>query len=237
MMRSIGKTGVFIIGVCMVISALILGVFFYNAQKPESTINVVGQASRRYESDTVKWSISLEQSVGLDGIKDGYDILKDSLTNLLEILNSKGIANDEININPIDVLKDYGQDGVRGYILQQSLYVISNDVDTVEALALDPSELLERDIAFRGSRLEYFYSQVDELKKDLIGDATVNARERAEKMLEDTNVKLGKTLSVKAGVFQITEPYSTSVASYGIYDTSTRKKQITVTAHVTFALR
>lgn len=237
MMRSAGKFGVVILGVAMIISALILGVAFYNAQKPENTINAVGQASKRYESDTVKWRINLEHTVGLDEIAEGYDVLKESLTDLLELLGSKGVSKDEVNINPIDVVKDWGQDGVRGYILQQTVYVISNDVDTIEALALDPSELFERGIVFRGSRLEYFYSKVDELKKELIGEATANARERAEKMLENTNVKLGKILSVKAGVFQITEPYSTDVSSYGIYDTSTRKKQITVTAHVTFALR
>jgi hypothetical protein len=38
-------------------------------------------------------------------------------------------------------------------------------------------------------------------------------------------------------VFQITEPYSTEVSSLGIYDTSTRKKQISVTASAVFAIK
>jgi hypothetical protein len=36
---------------------------------------------------------------------------------------------------------------------------------------------------------------------------------------------------------QITEPYSTEVSDYGIYSTSTREKNITVTVSVSFTIR
>ncbi|MCL7972923.1 MAG: SIMPL domain-containing protein, partial [marine benthic group bacterium] len=42
--------------------------------------------------------------------------------------------------------------------------------------------------------------------------------------------------SARAGVFQITEPFSTDVAAYGIYDTSSRKKEIRVTVHAVFVI-
>jgi len=41
---------------------------------------------------------------------------------------------------------------------------------------------------------------------------------------------------IKAGVFQIIEPYSTEVESYGMYNTSSRKKDITVTVHAQFLI-
>jgi len=41
----------------------------------------------------------------------------------------------------------------------------------------------------------------------------------------------------KAGVFQITEPYSTDVADYGYYNTSTRSKSISVTLTAVFKLK
>ena len=73
--------------------------------------------------------------------------------------------------------------------------------------------------------------------KELVSLETMNAKERAEKMLEQTDVKLGKLISVRSGVFQITEPYSTEVSSLGIYDTSTRKKQISVTASAVITIK
>jgi hypothetical protein len=44
-------------------------------------------------------------------------------------------------------------------------------------------------------------------------------------------------ISAKAGVFQIIEPYSTEVESYGMYNTSSRKKDITVTVHAQFLIQ
>ena len=43
-------------------------------------------------------------------------------------------------------------------------------------------------------------------------------------------------MAARAGVFQITEPYSTEVSDYGVHNTSTRVKEITVTVHATFLL-
>ncbi|CAO81471.1 conserved hypothetical protein [Candidatus Cloacimonas acidaminovorans str. Evry] len=51
------------------------------------------------------------------------------------------------------------------------------------------------------------------------------------------NTKLGKLREARAGVFQITEPYSTEVSDYGIYNTSTRSKSISVTLTAIFKLK
>ena len=40
----------------------------------------------------------------------------------------------------------------------------------------------------------------------------------------------------RAGVLQITRPWSTEVASYGIHDTSTIEKDVTSTVHLTFLI-
>lgn len=41
-------------------------------------------------------------------------------------------------------------------------------------------------------------------------------------------------VSARADVLQITGPYSTEVAGYGIHSTATRDKEISVTVHATF---
>ena len=39
------------------------------------------------------------------------------------------------------------------------------------------------------------------------------------------------------GVFQITAPNSTDVSDYGVYDTSTLRKDVTAVVNVAFALK
>jgi hypothetical protein len=48
---------------------------------------------------------------------------------------------------------------------------------------------------------------------------------------------LGKLREARAGVFQITEPYSTEVSDYGIYNTGTKQKSISVTLTAYFNLK
>lgn len=233
-MKSIRNT--VIIAVALVLSAAILGLFFYETQKPQRTVKVTGTASQKFEADTVKWNITLRESTTVDAIKDGYARLEQSQHSLVALLREKGIKDEDINIKPINVYKEYDREGFSGYSMEQSIFVISTDMETIEEWALNPVGLVEHGVIIHNSNLEYFYSKIDDLKKDLISEATLNAKERAQKMLENTDLKLGKAISMSAGVFQITEPYSTMVSGGGIYDTSTRKKQISVTAHVVFNL-
>jgi len=152
-------------------------------------------------------------------------------------LVNKGISNDDININPISSYNRWDREGeISGYTLNQSLFIISTEVETIETLALNPDELLDQEIFFQTSSLEYFYSKIDDMKKDLLELATRNARERADMILKESNHKAGKMIWSQAGVFQIIEPYSTEVESYGMYNTASRKKEIKVTVHANFLI-
>ena len=228
-----------IIGSTIIIASIILGIFFYQAQKPRDTIQVVGLGVKEFEADTVKWVITLEEETGPDNLKGGYRNLENGVDTLIVELKARGITENEINMKPPTVYKDYNyEQGIVTRIrLQKTLFVITKQVNIIEALAFNPVELLDKGINIMSSNLDYIYSGLDELKKTLVADATLNAKERAETMLSNTGVKLGKLLTVRSGVFQITEPFSTDVSSMGIYDTSTRKKQISVTATAVFALK
>jgi hypothetical protein len=231
------KVPFLLLGLSIMLAALIFGFFFYQSRITRDCVDVLGSAAERFESDIVKWNITIEENTGLENVGEGYRNIQDKRDRLVNILSSQGIPEEGININPINT-QDRWEDGkVVGYTLQQSLFIISEVIEKVENLALNPDELLENNIFFQTSSLEYFYSKIDLLKKDLLTMATKNARERAEKILQDSPYRPGRMISAKAGVFQIIEPYSTEVESYGMYNTSSRKKDITVTVHAQFLIQ
>jgi len=237
-MESKNLLGIGILGGCLVLSSLVFGLFFYEARTQDETVKVVGIAAHRYEADTVKWTVTLEETATPGNMKSGYRKLMSSREMLFRMLEARGLPASGINLNPVNTMPTYNRDGViSGYRIRQDVYLISQDLETVENLALYPEGLVEEGIQLQGSDLKYFYSKVDELKKELLSEATANARERAEQILENTEVGLGKLLSLRAGVFQITEPFSTEVSSYGVYNTASRKKEIKVTVHAVFAMR
>lgn len=239
------KILVSILAFAIIISALIAGIFFYQAQKAENTIRSVGSASENFQADTAKWSISLEAKTKADQLKSGYQKINDQRQKLISILEKHGISTENLGQNPINVYENYNyitKDGTQqrvfgGYELSQNFYIISRKIDEIEELVYNPEALFEEDIIIKNSKLQYFYSKIDELKKEIISSAAVNARSRADKMIENTEMELGKTLSLNSGIFQITEPFSTEVSSSGIYNTSTRKKQIRVTVHAVYQLK
>jgi len=227
-----------LLGLSIIIAALIFGFFFYQARSTRDYVQVVGAATKGFESDIVKWNVTFEENTDLVNMRDGYRNIQEKRDRLVNILSGKAISEEDININPITTQKRWDRNGeVVGYSLNQSLFIISSEVEQIEQLALNPDELLDHDIFFQVSSLEYFYSEIDNLKKDLLALATRNARERAEKILQESGHEPGKMIWSQAGVFQIIEPYSTEVQSYGMYNTSSRKKEIKVTVHAQFLVQ
>ena len=235
-MKEYGKVAA-ILGICLILASSVFGLFFFESRKPDQTITVVGTASKQYDSDTVKLSVTLTESTGLDDLAQGRRRLYSASQAMMDFLKEQGVKDEQISIIPPSVGERWGQNGVEGYRLEQEISVITKDVDLIDELVLNTIPIIELDVNIVRTQLEYFYSDLDSLKKNMVAEATENARERALEMLKGTDMQLGKLRTLRQGVFQITRPHSTYVSSGGIHDTSTKQKQISVTAHAIFAIK
>ena len=167
-----------------------------------------------------------------------YQQMNRKIDFLIHELTMAGIPEDAITRQPIESHFNYNRNREKsGYEIFQDFFVITNQMETIEKIALKPSRYLEQGIILERSNLEYFSTEIDNLKKELLKNSMDNARERAQAMLENTGLKIGRVLSARSGVFQITEPYSTEVAAYGVYNTASKDKEIKVTVHVEFEIK
>jgi len=228
--------GAWILGGAIVIAALLLGGSFYKARHDRNTVQVVGMASQPFEADQVKWSLSVSRTVPVRELRTGYIRIGEDVQRIVAGLAEAGVPREAVTLQPVTTNPMYGPEGIRDYQVNQSLFLVSEDLDAVERLALDPAGLLAEGVLLQQSRLEYFYSGLAEVKRSLLAKATEDARMRAEEIASATGEGISGIAAARAGVFQITEPFSTEVAAYGIYDTSSRKKEIRVTVHATFVL-
>ena len=226
-----------ILGIFVVVAFGILGWFFLQSKQSQQTVRVVGYATEEFQSNVVKWSVSLSQTVPVSGLQQGYETMSKKQHVFEELWNKSGIKASEFKVFPVNVNREYGQGGHVGYNLNQRIYIVSNEIEKVEQLAIDPKLFIDGGITFESSTMEFFSTELDEIKKQLLGKATQNAQERAEEIVSATDLKVDKLISANSGVFQITEPYSTEVASYGIYNTSSSRKNIKVTVSAVFSLR
>ncbi len=221
------------LAVGLIVAAAVFGAFFLQARDTGDTVQTVGASTERFTADIAKWRLTLSRQTGVFDQQAGYEGLSQDVAALRRQLTGLGIADTSVSVQPPNSYPTYNEGGISGYQVQQSLFVISNDIDALEELALNPASLEIGGGALQQSTLEYFFSNLDALKRNLLASATEDARARAR---EIAGREVSHMQSARAGVFQITEPYSTEVASYGMHSTSTRNQEITVTVHATFSV-
>ena len=237
-----------IIGISIVISCIALA-FGLSHFRSESThvISATGSASVDFDADIIIWrgefsSVAYTSQEAYTKIKKDAELVKNYLT-------SNGISESEVVFNSVDIgrtYKDnYDENGnyigseADGYRLTQSVTVSSGNLDNVEKVSRDISSLLDKGVELTSGSPEYYYSDLDALKLDLIDKASINAKDRIDIVARNSGAKLGKLKNSSLGVFQITAKNSgTGSYSYdGAFDTSSRHKTATITVRLEYDLK
>lgn len=225
----------------LIISSMIIGWSYSRAKKGDEAITVTGSAKRRITSDLVLWSAGV--SVQSSSLTDAYKQLSDSVPRIKQYLLSKGVPEDQMTVSSITTTQQHGRDGdgnetsqITGYSLSQQIEVRSNDVAKVSQIAREATELINQGILIESSSPRYYYTQIGDLKVEMLGEAAKDAKERAERIASSTGNSIGAVRSARMGVLQITAADSTDVSDYGVYDTSTIEKDMTAVVNASFAV-
>ncbi|HOO27614.1 MAG TPA: SIMPL domain-containing protein [Lachnospiraceae bacterium] len=236
-----GIAGISIIA-CTVI--LTFGFLNYKSKAGAYGITATGSASCDFESDLIVWRGSF--SAFGETTSDAYRTIKEDTQTVREYLEENGITEDEMVFSSVNINRHYNSlynedgnyvgDELAGYDLYQDVCITSSDVDKVEKISRDITGLIESGIEFTSDAPEYYYTKLDELKLQLIEDATANAKERIDIIAEGTGSKAYALASASLGVFQITAQNSASEEySYGgTFNTSSRDKTATITVKLNY---
>lgn len=225
----------------IVLASIILGWSYTHKKSGDEAVTVTGSAKKRIKSDLVIWSAGVSyQSAQL---ADAYKQLSDNIPKIKKYLIEKGIAENQITVSAISSTTLHGRDEngnenseITGYALRQEVEIKSNDVDRIGQIAREATELINQGILLESSPPKYYYTQLGDLKIEMLGEAAQDAKARAEQIAASTGSKIGSIRSARMGVMQITAADSTDVSDYGIYDTSTIEKDVTAVVNINFAV-
>ena len=231
----------FALAVALVLSSIVGAWAYTHAKKDEQTITVTGSARKRIKSDLVIWRAAVTYQA--PQLSDAYKSLSDNIPRVKQYLISKGIPEDQITISSISSSTLHGRDTegnetgqITGYSLRQELEVRSNDVDKIERVAREATELINQGILLESMSPEYHYTKLGDLKIEMLGEAAKDAKVRAERIATSTGSSIGSVRSAKMGVMQITPADSNDVSDSGMNDTSSLEKDITAVVNVSFAV-
>jgi len=126
---------------------------------------------------------------------------------------------------------------ISGYRLSQDVSIESNEVDKIDKLSREATELINEGIEINSLPPEFLYTKIGNLKVEMIGLAAQDAKQRAEQIANSTDNSIGEVRSSKMGVIQINAKNSTEVSDYGMNNTSSIDKTITVVVNMSFSIK
>ncbi len=236
-------TNAIIFGIAIIASALVLGNAFMNRNKTAGTISVTGLGKADFDSDLIVWEGHFE-ALNTD-LKQAYLTLENNKRIVQTYLEGKGIKSSEIVFSAVRTNEEYKRqytangdyigDLFVGYKLTQNIQIESKEVDKIEKVSREITELLNQGVPFYSSTPRYYYTQLADLKIEMISKATEDARVRAEKISENSGSDLGILQTAKMGVFQITGQNSGEDYSWGgTFNTTSRAKTASITMKLVY---
>ena len=234
-----------IISIAVIISVLLLANAYKYKFRAQENVSVVGLAEVDFVSNLIVWQGSFSRKSY--ELKDAYAALKNDENQIRAYLKSKGIADSSVVLSSVYINKDYNNtfdkagnitgNNFSGYTLTQTVKIESMDIDKVETLSREVTELIEKGIELNSSAPLYFYTKMADLKMDLLAKASADAKARAETISKSVGSSLGKAQKANMGVFQITGKNRNEEFSYGgSFNTEDKFKTASVTIRMEYAL-
>lgn len=230
-----------IFSIAIVLAAYFLGNAYVERAQPEGIVEVTGSGYQDFTSDLIVWEGTFSRSN--TDLQQAYLGLNQDKAVVKEYLIGKGISAENIIFDAVETIEqrenqyqngNYVGSIFKGYELVQSVKIESQNVENVEKVSREITELLNKGVQFNSIPPRYYYTKLSDLKINMISQATEDAKLRAQKIAENSGGELGELKSAEMGVFQIIgqnsgEDYTWS----GAFNTSDKKK----TASVTIELR
>ena len=211
-----------IAGICAIICVSIFtgNMVDYKKSTVGGGLNATGSANCDFEADLIVWRGSFSGQGATT--QDAYRSIKKDAELVRKYLVDSGVTEEEMVFSSVSINARW-----------ESEY----NIDKIENISRDISGLIESGVQFASEEPEYYYTKLDELKLQLIEEATQNAKDRIDLMAQGTGSTVGELSSANLGVFQITAQNSNTEYSYGGYfDTSSRNKTASITVRLNYAI-
>jgi hypothetical protein len=225
----------------MILSSFILSKFFLKIRHEEN-ITVKGFAQTEMKSDVGKLRFSVVRQENT--LQKAYQQIEKDKKIVIEYLEKKGLQAENIESTGLYTydVKERNEKGmytnrVVAYDATQNMKITSDDVELIKKLSEDLTSLIEAGVNIRVNEPQYYISDLQEVKIDLLVKATEDGYMRAKKLAAGSGADVGALVSASQGVFQITEPNSMETSGYGMYNTSSIMKSVKAVVTLSYAVK
>ncbi len=211
-MQKEGLLNSLIIGVCIGIAGISIGVGFYKGRTTDRYVTVKGLAEREVNANLAIWPITIKVADNnLIELQKEIDANRDVIKNFLI---DAGFKKEQISysapkITDTEAEKRYGNElkSQYRYVAQTTVTARTENVSLVKRTMEESGKLVGQGIVLAAQSwqnpTEFLFTSLNDIKPEMIEEATKNARKAAEKFAKDSGSKVGKIRNASQGYFSI----------------------------------
>jgi hypothetical protein len=204
-----------IVAVGIAAGGLLAGNGFARARAADRYVTVKGVAEREAKADLAIWPLNV---VGADNdLATATRKMSASVAGVRAFLARHGLDTTQVELTGFSVndaqAQQYGSDRTPAnrYIVRQTMLIRSNQPERVLAASQQVSELAAIGVTISSGNEfgvgaggpTFIFSGLNQLKPQMIADATARAREAAAQFARDSHSELGGIRQANQGVFEI----------------------------------
>ncbi len=191
-----------ILGLAVVIASLIFGNKFYQSRFSDRYVSVKGLAEMEVKATLASWTLESR----IDGpsfatVKEEVNSQAKTISNWLQ---GKGFQSEEIKIEDVSVTRNYYQAGQPPFNGSVRVSIQTANVDLLEEVSGMTTELLDQGVFLSGDRWSnrprYYFTGVNDIKPQLLADATRAALVSAEQFAENSGSEVGDIKYANQGI-------------------------------------
>ena len=217
--KNINGAGKLVTGLAIMTGLIVMGMFIMKGLRSiadrDQYVTVKGLAEREVLADKVVWPLPFK-CVSND-MQELYNEIEKNNNIVVGFLKDGGITEDEIIISAPAVTdrlaQSYVPDNIKfRYQAEAVITVTSSQVEKVIDLMKKQVNLMKQGIIISNEynyNISFEYTSLNDIKPEMVEEATRNARAVAQKFAEDSGSNLGKIRQATQGQFSISSDETT----------------------------
>ncbi|SNT28250.1 hypothetical protein SAMN05421640_3160 [Ekhidna lutea] len=203
-----------ILSLAIVLAGYFVGQTYVAGKKLDRTVVVKGLAERKVEADIATWPLQL--TVSGNELGQLQKTLEQQTKILQEFFTELAFTEDELTVGAPTIQDNrallyggqntYNQDR---YIAKAEFNLRTTKIDKMSEAMYKMPTIIGQGLVISSKNtwqpVQYSFTKLNEIKPEMIEEATKNAREAAEKFARDSGSKVGKIKSANQGYFSITD--------------------------------
>jgi len=230
-----GQTALAVSGILafgMIAGGYLLGNGLLRAKEADRSVTVRGLAERNVTADLATWTISYSATAA--NVGEAQASVDADTVELTEFFKRLGFPEDAVEPVAVNV-SSFTNEGVTLFTVRQRMSLRTEDIARAQRAVRQQFDLVRRGVLLEeGSGMAYTFTKLNEIKPEMVAEATVDARASAEQFAEDSGAGVGSILSATQGYFEVTARDGDG-GGWGVADTPFKKVRVVTT--VDFALK